>query len=104
MAMTAKMVISNFLDFCRLDIRLAMKNSQLDQNKYKIPGVPSWAININCPVDIAINDAKMPTLGLNQFLSNKIIPIADKNANMIDANLMLKTLTPNIAKLAFCNI
>lgn len=64
--------------------------------------VPSWAINKNWPVVMAINEARTPTLGLNHFLKIRIMPITDRKANISDGNLIVNIVTPKKLNAACC--
>jgi hypothetical protein len=83
--------------------RVANNISQTAQNRYKIPGVPSWAMNKNWPVVIAISEVKTAILGLNQRTNSMVSPIADKKAKIIDGSFMLKIDNPKSDKLACCS-
>ena len=52
---------------------------------------------------MAISDPKTAMLGLNHSLSSSTNPTAEKNANIIDGNLIVKSVTPKTAMLVFCN-
>ena len=98
-----KLIFKAVLRFGLVITVVASNISHTAQNRYKIPGVPSWAMNKNCPVVTAISDANILMLLLNHLPSSSAIPIAEKKAKIIDGSLMLIIDKPKKLILSFCN-